>query len=285
VARPHIEFVQTQTLPWKTLGEGASRPGADAKALSYDPDTQACTAILRYPPGWRMNRPHFLECDDEFLVLEGELSVGAVTYGPGDYAYLPAGMPRPDMASADGATVLTFYEGPHRSLFAPAPDGLYDPARLIARIATREMPWGAPSDPVVAATANACGRKLLREDPATGERTWMLKMGPDDPSRMTTGRTETHPVVEETFLLDGEISMPWGVLKRGAYFWRPPGIEHGPVGTRTGFVGIFRCKGGPLSTVWSDRQLPIDWQAPYAPVLPPQVQALAFQSYDSALPY
>ena len=285
MARPHIEFIHSQTIPWKLLGEGASRPGARGKSLSFDPATRAASTILDYPSGWRMDRPHYLECDEELFVLRSRVNVGAMEYRAGDYAYLPAGMPRPEMSSDDGATVLTFFEGPHRSVFEAPPDDLYDPTRLVARIDTGAMAWSAPGDPVIAATANDCGRKSLRRDPSTGESTWILKMGPDNPHTLTAGRTERHPVVEEFFMLENEITMTCGVLKPGASFWRPPGIEHGPVGTLTGFVGFFRCKGGPLSTQWSDDAFPIDWAPAYAPALPERLREIAFQSYDPALSY
>ena len=60
MARAHLEYIQTQTVPWKQLGKDAlSRPGARVKPLSDDPDTKACTSILQYPAGWRMDRPHY----------------------------------------------------------------------------------------------------------------------------------------------------------------------------------------------------------------------------------
>ncbi|MCA9267635.1 MAG: DUF4437 domain-containing protein, partial [Planctomycetales bacterium] len=212
MARPHIEYIQNQVIPWKKLAMGNSRPGAEGRGLSYDPDTQAATTIMRYPKGWRLSDAHYLPCDEELLVLEGDLSVGSLTYHAGDYAYLPAGMPRPSMGSDGGAVVLTFFEGDHGTVFGTAPVGMYDPARLIAKIETTKMAPVAPSDPYVAAVANKAERKVLREDPKTGERTWMMAFGPDDPNKLTHGKIETHPIVEEFFLLEGDIHMPCGVL-------------------------------------------------------------------------
>lgn len=285
MARPHIEFIQTQVLPWSPLGAGSSRPGAVGKSLSFDPATKAETVLMKYPTNWTLPEAHYLDSDEELFVLEGDLGVGSVTYAKGDYAYLPAGMPRPSMHSDTGAVVMTYHEGTHRTVFGDAPVGLYDPTRLIAKIESEKMPWGNPSDPIVVATANGAGRKLLREDPRIGDRTWLLRFGPDDPKKMTHGRTETHPVVEEVFLMEGEISMPYGTLKPGAYFWRPPDIPHGPVGTLQGLFGLFRCKGGPLTTVWSKDESPMIWNAPYTPVLPPDMVPLASASYDASLRY
>lgn len=285
MARPHIEFIQNQVLPWKQLGEGSSRPGAAGRALSYDPDTKAASVLMKYPSSWRLAENHYLPCDEELFVLDGSLSVGGVVYGKGDYAYLPAGMTRPGMASGPGAAVLTFFEGPQGSVMGDAPLGMYDPTRLIAKIETEAMPWGTPSDAMVMTFANAPGRKLLRQDPKTGDRTWMLRFGPDDPKKMTHGRAETHPVVEESFLLEGEIQMPCGVLHPGAYFWRPPGIPHGPVGTLKGLWGFFRSKGGPLTTKWADNEEPVDWSPTYRPILPDHLKPFATQAADTSSLY
>ncbi|MBL8644475.1 MAG: DUF4437 domain-containing protein [Rhodospirillaceae bacterium] len=285
MARPHIEFIQSQAVPWQTLGEGTPRPGALSKVLSADPDTGAETALMKYPAGWHMGAAHYLESDEEFFVFDGELWVGSVAYKKGDYAYLPAGMPRPGLHSDTGAVVLTFHEALPRIVESENPGPMYDAARLIAKRESAAMPWTHPADPIVAAIANNAGRKLLREDPATGERTWLLQFGPDDPRKMTHGRVEIHPVVEEMFLIDGEIAMPYGMLTQGSYFWRPAGIPHGPVGTPKGLLGFFRCKGGPLTTQWSDKELPITWQPEHKPMVPPELAAFATTAYDASQPY
>ncbi|MBL8630268.1 MAG: DUF4437 domain-containing protein [Rhodospirillaceae bacterium] len=285
MARPHIEFIQSQAVPWIPQDDTCARPGAFAKTLSADPDTGAATLVVKYPAGWHLDTAHYLESDEEFFIFKGALWVGSVEYKTGDYAYLPAGMPRPSMHSDTGAVVLTFHEGASQLVRGETPGPMYDAGRLIAKMESTAMPWAHPADPIVAATANGAGRKLLREDPETGERTWLLRFGPDDPAKMTHGRVEIHPVVEEVFLMEGEISMPYGYLKPGSYFWRPPGIAHGPVGTLKGLYGFFRCKGGPLTTQWSDGELPITWHPKHNPTVPPQYAAYATTSYDTSLPY
>jgi len=284
--RPHIEFIQSQVLPWKELGEGASRPGAAVKSLSFDPTTKATTVMMRYPKGWRLSAAHYLDSDEELFVIEGALWVNDTEYVKGDYAYLPAGLPRAHMHSETGAVVLTFHEGSHCTVYGAAPPGLYDEERCVAKVESEKMPWGSTGDPVVTATANDAGLKVLRIDPVTRERTWLLRFGADDPATTTHGRVERHPVVEEFFLLDGEVSMNGcGTQKPGAYFWRPPNMAHGPVSTSKGLFGIFRSKGGPLTTQWSDEALPIDWHPSYTPILPPEMAALSTSHYDSALRY
>ena len=282
MARPHIEFIQAQAVKWRTLGESSSRPGAEAKPLSYDPDTKAVTVILRYAPGWSLDQEHHLDSDEEFYVLSGELKINDITYGEGDYAYLPAGYPRASMTAPKGADVMTFYEGAHKRVAGWAPADFYNAENLVERIATQSVPWGGATDPKVAAPG--VKRLGLRKDSKTGDSTWLLDI---DETGMTgdVNRLETHPVVEEVFLLSGEMHMPMGVLKRGAYFWRPPGISHGPVGTRTGALGLFRCKGGPLTTEWSEETYPVPWNSPYKPHLPHGLADSLKADCDLALPY
>ncbi len=282
MARPHIEFVQCQALAWHDLGENAIRPNVQAKRLSRDPESKAATTILRHPKGWTFDEEHYLDGDEELFILDGALIINDVTYGIGDYAFLPAGYQRTHMSAPDGAAVLTFLEGQHKRIFGDPPDGMYNADKLVLRIASDDVEWGGSTDPNVAAPG--VRRLGLRKDPDTGDTTWLLDidetgMGND------VNRLETHPVVEEVFVLSGEMHMPMGVLKQGAYFWRPPDIPHGPVGTKTGALGFFRCKGGPLTTDWSEETYPVNWNAPYDPILPDDKRAELADSYDESLPY
>lgn len=68
--------------------------------------------------------------------------------------------------------------------------------------------------------------------------------------------------------VDGDIHMCTGVMTAGAYFWRPPHIEHGPTGSRAGFTALFRAKEGRFETEWSEPDQAIPWDRPYTPILP-----------------
>ena len=251
------------------------------KRLSTDPATGACSSILRYPAGMRVELAYSMDCDEELFVLDGSLSMGDVGYRAGDYAYLPAGYPRASLCSEAGADVLTFYE----SLPAVRKDieAAYDPSNLIERVRTPDMPWGSASDARVAAAA--VGRKVLRPDTDIGERTWLLKIDVDESRRYDLNGVECHPCVEEMFLLDGDIAMTTGVLKSGAYFWRPPNIPHGPMGTTAGFLALFRAKEGAFTTAWSEPTCDIPYDADYAPILPDDLLAVARKPYDASLRY
>lgn len=282
MTRPHIEFIQCQALDWHYLPEHSTRPHVQAKRLSRDPESKAATTILRHPKGWAFDEKHYLEDDEEFFVLNGTLVVNDITYKKGDYAFFPAGFVRTHMSSPNSADVLVYLEGTHKRTQGEPPAGMYKADKLILRISTEDVEWGGATDPNVAAPG--VRRLGLRKDVNTGDTTWLLEV---DETGMgdEVNRLETHPVVEEVFVLSGEMHMPMGVLKKGAYFWRPPNIPHGPVGTKTGALGIFRSKGGPLTTCWSEETYPVVWDAPYEPTLPDAKRAELSDTYDENLPY
>jgi hypothetical protein len=118
--------------------------------------------------------------------------------------------------------------------------------------------------------------KKLFHDPDSGELTWLIGMMPG----WWTARSEVHPVVEEEFAILGDICFPIGVMRDGGYFWRPPGIEHGPFATWGGALHLCRCKGGTFSTEWRDTDGP-DWQPQYKPILPDEYQAYLKESEGS----
>ena len=262
MARPWIEYVQSQNLPWVAGDLWSVRPGIEAKTLSLDDDNGAASLLIKYPAGWRLDREGALSVDEEFLVLEGELSIGHQTYRDKSYAHLPAGYGRGSMTSASGAVVLTFISG-HPS---PAQPAAYDRARLVENLDAFAVPYTGNFHPEFPPGA---GRKTLYEDPITHDQSWILGTMP----MRWAQRAEVHPVVEEMYLLTGESHGNRGVMRPGAYFWRPPQISHGPYGTLTGNLYFFRTKGGPLSTHYVDGGRPFRWWPEYDPALPDSMVA------------
>ena len=116
MARPWIEYVQSQNLSWVAGDLWGVRPGIEAKILSLDDDNGAASLLIKYPAGWRLDWEGALSVDEEFLVLEGELSIGHQTHRDRSYAHLPAGYGRGPMTSPSGAVVLTFISGRPRAI-------------------------------------------------------------------------------------------------------------------------------------------------------------------------
>ena len=264
--RPHIEFIQHQWLPFEPGVLCHARADLGARVLSRDAGSGASSLILRYPPGWSRGAER-LEVDEEFLVLEGQLDIGDVSYQRHDYAHLPGGMWRDGMQSRAGALVLTFFSGEAIARQDRSSD--YDPARLVHHINTRTLAaQTGPRRHMRSEGFNHDGtvHKLLFDDPLSGDKTWLAGLGP----WWHCETQETHPVAEEEFALAGDIHMPNGVLREGGYFWRPPNIAHGPFGTIGGTVHLCRGKGGRYSTEFTPAPRPFAWDPVYRPIVPEQ---------------
>lgn len=272
MSRPRIEFVQSQQLPWSGEPLAAVRPGTEARILSKDSDTGACSLLVRYPAGWRRDVTEHLLVDEEFLVIDGSLTVGGITYGEKGFAHLPVNATRSGMAAGDtGAVVLTFFSATP-ALSPGAAPAAPDPARLVEGVDAYRVPYTGNFHPEFPPGA---GRKKLYDDPVTGDQSWILgTLG-----MRWAERAERHPVVEEMYLLAGEVHGNLGVMRPGAYFWRPPEIAHGPYGSKTGNIYFFRTKGGPLSTEYEDAAKPFHWNPEHRPVLPPEMA-----SFGGAIP-
>ena len=226
-------------------------PGVDAIELSIDPHNGADSRRLRIAAGTRLELAG-AGVDAEIYMLNGQLQIGAESLHEDNYVYR-AGTENALIATAlDESELLVFRE--------PASDSSLD----IEIIDAKRTAWGAASDPKVASAA--IRRLVLRPDTPSGDRTWLLRLETDDAYALNG--IERHPCVEEMYLLDGDIHMHTGVLTTGAYFWRPPEIAHGPMGSTSGFTALFRAKEGRFITEWTESDGTIPWNTPYQPILP-----------------
>lgn len=265
--RPWIEFVQMQRLPVEHGRLGVSAAAIGFRVLSADEVEGSASLLLHLSTGERF--PDFEpERDVELFVTEGALDVADHANGlhAFSYRFMPAGGERPVMSAARPSTVLVF-TGPLRDANACAMASERD----VQPVDVVNKPWQATVTPGLTPGA---ARKDLRNDPLTGEQTWVLGTLP-----MRFGsRSEWHPVVEEMVLLSGVLNSPLGDMHPGAYFWRPPGEEHGPFGSRSGTVMLFRTVGGPLETTFSDEERDMDTIARADQIVPDDVR----QSLDMA---
>jgi len=268
--RPHIEFIQHQDLPFSyaPMPGGGPETEVGRKVLSYDPDSGAASILLDLPAGWRLPGTSHYVADVELYVISGTLTLSGVTYSQHTYAFLPAGYPLVDGASERGAQLMFFTSGQADRVADEADPGTMDERRLIRYLNLFEGPWTGNFHPQFPVGA---GRKWLRRDPVTTDESWILGT-----LALRNGRKpEKHPVVEEMFLLAGELIGPQGVMRPGAYFWRPPEAWHGPYGSKTGCLMLFRTVGGPLSTVYTEDEQEFEWDPEgYHPILPPELAHL-----------
>ncbi|MFH7042250.1 cupin domain-containing protein [Paucibacter sp. JuS9] len=268
--RPHTEFIQAQRLPWRRLPPGAARPDAEYKYLSRDARDGACSCLIRYPAGWSREATEALATAEEFYVLEGALEIDGLRYGADHHGYLPAHWPRHRMSAPHGAVVLTFFDSqPEFSAAGAQPKCDAQPLHLDVL----HMPWDMSlNDPNLAHLG--ISRKNLRAG-ADGSRSLLSMILPHSEPPRSRGPRESHPVVEECYVLSGSLVGPMGEMQAGAYFWRPPGIPHGPFGTRWGCVALIRFLGGRHVNLWSPDEAPFDFDAPYRPVLPQELAPMA----------
>ncbi len=284
MGRRHIEFFQTQMLPWQTGLYAGNRTEAESKTLSVDDESGAASLLIRYPAGWSQGGTGHLKADEELFVLDGALEVNGQHYGEHGYGHFPAGYARQSFEAPGGAVVLTFFSAVPEYVDGAAPEGLYDPKRLVERGDAKNEPYDDQFERLGSAPREKGGPnlKLLREDPYNRNHTWLLRADAHLWGGGLGGVTETHPTVEEMFLVFGENVGPYGPMKTGAYFWRPGGIEHGPFGLKAESLHFFRTLGGPLSTEFQDSQVPFDWDVQFRPTLPPELAHLANQEWSES---
>ena len=75
MARPHIEFIQSQHVPWQPGAAIGLARRVQAKALSRDPDDGAFTALVDVPPGEALATAETLAASEEWFVQIGRAHV------------------------------------------------------------------------------------------------------------------------------------------------------------------------------------------------------------------
>lgn len=263
MARDFVEYVQSQRIDWTPGVPGnGTVAGVEHKLLSVDGESGAATALVRFEAGGGGAICGTLAHDEAYLVLGGTLEVDDVVYRHLAYAHLPVGHTiRRRVAGPRGAVVITFYSAAPD--YGRAGDGGGDPARLVTHVDPYESRWEAIRKEGMPPGVRRLG---LFDDPATGDQTWLLGAAP---IRSGT-RAHRHGEVEEMFLVEGTEVSPVGRMEAGAYFWRPPGVFHGPFGTPLpGKLELFRSIGGPLTTEYFDHDVPFDWNPDSNAMLPP----------------
>lgn len=287
MARPHIEFIQSQNVSWEPAADHGLRRPARLKRLSHDPDSGAFTALVEYPRGARIDSPLRRSGSEEWFVLYGAATLNGHALGRHHYACLPAGTGIASLDCPDGALVLTWFNGGCADEpvdAAVTPSGTGDAAAAATRyVDAYALPWDATVlDPKLVHLRMS--RKILRAEPDC--RTYLLAGLPQ--GRPADGRVglETHPHDEEMFLVSGDLSGPQGVMHPGAYFYRPRGIEHGPHFSDLGFFMVMRNPGTDrISTQWTTAAYTLPAEPAYAPVLPADAPADWARTWPARVPY
>lgn len=252
MARPHIEFVQEQDLLWEPARPAAGLAEFDWKPLSRDPESGAVTALVQLAAGWRSPAAAAFSAALELFVLEGRLQV-ALAGTP--HTLAAGGYLRVGAETAIGPLAA---EQPSRLLWmAAARLDPKPPRRAAAATATvadtNAIAWQTPWVP---GPAPGLTLKLLWRDEATGAYSRLLAVAPG----WREERLEHHDCSEEAYLLSGEMTMgALGTMRPGAYFWRPPGIRHGPMRSGAGAVLFIRTDGPLVNYYTSPDGTPLNY--------------------------
>jgi hypothetical protein len=252
LAREFIEFFHSQDLLWQPC---ASDPAVSEKVLSTDSEIGSVTRLIKYPPGWK-GTWGAQTLSEEIFVLDGGASMQGAEMGLHAYGYFPAGEHREVLVGVGGVVVLSFRDPPPE---APKDQYLF--------INTIEQAWDRIGlEGEIAHLQYA--RKNLRFAPDGRRRTYLLGGMPQGfPAQ--GARLEKHPHAEEMFMISGDMPCSLGVMKTGAYFYRPPEIEHGLDCSLGGFLIIMRTPGSNVTiSEWSEDLLPVSFTPAHAPELP-----------------
>jgi hypothetical protein len=283
MARPWIEFLYAQALPWTAGLSGDARPDVDSKILSKDDNAGDASVIIRYPAGWHRDAPEALNAEEEFYILDGSIEINGQLYTRDCYGCFPAGYVRNQVQSKTGCVALTFFD--REPTLSNNLSNTFEQKDLVPFINTLDMKWDASTaDPTLEWMGNR--RKVLKWDHQYDQKgTFLFATSPHIYPENWACPQLTHPCVEETFMLGGELTGPFGKMNRGAYFWRPEEKPHGPFGTREGGFALIRFKYGKHVNVWGDTDVPYSFDFPYKPELPPALSAYGNAPYEGTATY
>ena len=242
MSRPHIEFIQSQSISRETFQIDGFGKELKSRRLSRDESSGASTEIIYLNAGWEASAGSFA-ADLEILIFSGCLQIGDYRLDKHSYSFIPANNTCGPWQALEDTEVLWMPSGMLQFSQQPNTSPVSRSPEYIACTQTSAIPWGATITPGFPPGAM---RKQLRIDPATGASTWLLGVLP----QWQENRVEIHPVAEEAFVLSGAITSERGKMDQGCYFWRPPDIAHGPMSTDNGVFIFFRTD-GPLKTFYS----------------------------------
>jgi hypothetical protein len=254
-----VSYPSTGNLPWERINIPNVPSGLQAKVLSRDDKRGGVALMASLPIGWNHETRGYHNANTEIFVLDGDMQIGDQKLTRYSYTFIPAGTTHGPVTTRHGAVFLLWFD--KTPDFVPSGDDKPG-ARTYAAVRDwnyYHAPFDSVNFPIYRKGSPIPGvrLKLLRNDPDTGEMTWITHS-------MASSRRgslwEVHPTFEEYFLLErsGEFTsgeclsegpVPIRYEERG-YWWRPAGVGHiGPISISTGYGLSLVRTGGPL---WAD---------------------------------
>jgi hypothetical protein len=225
--RSDVDFVDTAEVPWERPAEGefGFAGGGRRRVLSRDPGDGAETAVQRVVD----RQTGVLAAEADVYVLAGGGVLNGRAIGVDDYVHIAAGS-RVDLRPGVRGLVLYcgFWTAP---AFGPG-DGDEGGVSVTHPELLRWTPatWSGEVE-----LAPGAMLKMLREDDRA--YIYLAAMMPGWRSEAE----EAHPVYEESYKIYGDVLMgARGVMREGSYFFRSPGVFHGPLYSRGGTMSFIR---------------------------------------------
>ena len=212
---PYPVFMQTEEVSDTFM---AALPGTRTKVYSEDNRSRRISMRLQLPSDWSFGTTGAAPGKTlEIYVLEGDLTLGEFTLEPGGYAYLPSGSMGIEMSSLKGALLLYFVDDVQPGAVIQTP--IISNSNLLS--------WQAESDAI---DEFGLSTKVLRADPGSGARTWLMKIEPGAVQDWQQAST-----TQEGFLLLGQYwhsecgaeGIVPGEYLPGGFFLRPAGSVNG----------------------------------------------------------
>lgn len=227
--RTSVDVLRSDLVPWSAIPpeEFGGDEGGRKRMLSASPSGGE-TSVVRVTSTIEGT----LNAPIDLFVLGGAARLGSRELRPGAFAHLPSG-------ATVRITLLTppllLYLGSFGAPTVDRGDTEADDIEVvdIDALAWTDMEWRGDEPP-----APDVKIKWLRRDEAAGLGiAFVVGMLPG----YQTSVEEVHPVCEESYKVSGDLLLGRrGIVGPGGYFFRPPGIWHGPLYSHTGNLSIIR---------------------------------------------
>ena len=203
-----MAVVAFNALEWHSAPmPGSNGPVELARLPQFD--DQAFRAFVRFPAGWARPGAGHYAVPEEFLILDGDLSLNGITWKTGGYAWIPARRVRSGSSSAGGCLAFAWFGGMPRWVAG-------EPAAPTSEAEVSFMHWCEA--PQRAMDENLNARELRG---GTEHATWLVEQATSDMVRKLGASHEALCLRDRAWTYDGPIAPSIG--DTGAWLVRVPG--------------------------------------------------------------
>lgn len=225
--RSDVDFIESVDLPWERPADGqfGFLGGGRKRLLSRDSGDGAETAVQRVVDPQR----GVLAAEADIYVLSGGGVLNGETIEVNDYVHIAAGA---EVDLVPGVRGLVLYCG---FWGVPAFEPGDGDTGVVSVTHAERLQWTpATWSGEVELRPGAMLKTLRKDDQAY---IYLAAMMPGWRSESE----ESHPVYEESYKIYGDVLMgARGVMREGSYFFRSPGVFHGPLYSRGGTMSFIR---------------------------------------------